>query len=119
MSRTFLFALTGAAMSLAPAPSAVAAPVGPEQWCPGQAWDLEWGVNWDRQHCHGTASPQEDDTDLDGDAPPAYGAPPGSDQAPGGGFGADENNDNHADEGSSTSGHDIGGNQSGGKETGN
>ncbi|EFV13469.1 hypothetical protein [Segniliparus rugosus] len=31
-------------------------PASAEEWCPGEPWRLEWGVNVDFETCHGTPS---------------------------------------------------------------
>ena len=64
----FATALFGAAF-VAPAQALAApSPVHEEQWCPGQAWNEEWGVNTDRKHCH-DVDEGDDDPDLDKDVP--------------------------------------------------
>ncbi|MGL6236424.1 MAG: hypothetical protein ACRC20_13880 [Segniliparus sp.] len=65
----FAAALSGAALA-APSPALAAPPPlrQDQQWCPGQQWDEEWGVNMDRKHCH-SVDLGDDDPDLDAGVP--------------------------------------------------
>ncbi|ADG96766.1 hypothetical protein Srot_0279 [Segniliparus rotundus DSM 44985] len=65
----FATAVCGAAF-LAPSPALAAPAPGhhDKQWCPGQPWDEEWGVNDNPISCHAVDT-DEDDEGLDDDAP--------------------------------------------------
>ena len=72
-------AASSAALAALSAPALAAPDSG--QWCPGQPWHLVWGVNWDAEHCHGVAKPNDVNTDLHGGA--TFDPNPPSDYPPG------------------------------------